>query len=37
VFVHVPEMSVHDRQDGGESREIYVVEVATGALTRLSR
>ena len=36
VFVHVPEMSVHDQQTGG-SREIYTVEVATGTLTRLSR
>ena len=37
VFVHVPETAVHDQQSGGESREIYVVEVATGQLTRLSR
>ena len=36
VFVHVPEMSVHDQQTGG-SREIYSVEVATGAITRLTR
>jgi Tol biopolymer transport system component len=37
AFVHVPEASVHDQQSGGEERKIYVVEVATGALTRLSR
>ena len=37
VFVHVPETSVHDQQSSGQSREIYVVDVATGQLTRLSR
>jgi TolB protein len=37
VFVHVPETSVHDRQDQGQAREIYAVDVATGALRRLSR
>lgn len=37
VFVHVPEASVRDQQSGGQGREIYVVEVATGQVTRLSR
>jgi Tol biopolymer transport system component len=37
VFVHVPETSVHDAQTGGQYREIYVVDVATGELTKLSR
>jgi len=37
AFVHVPETSVHDDQRARHSREIYVVDVATGALTKLSR
>jgi TolB protein len=37
VFVHVPEMSVHDQQSGKQGREIYTVEVGTGVVTKLSR
>jgi len=37
VFVHVPEESAHDDQSGEQQRIIYVAELATGKLTRLSR
>jgi Tol biopolymer transport system component len=37
VFVHVPESSVHEDQATVRSREIYVVEVSSGRVTRLSR
>ncbi len=37
AFVHVPETSVLDEQTATQFREIYVVEVATGRLTKLSR
>lgn len=37
VFVHVPEDTADAGQDESHERAIYVVEIATGRLTRLSR
>ena len=37
AFVHVPETSVRDEQHEGQTREVYVVDVATGRLTKLSK
>jgi len=37
VFVHVPERTALESQDAGQERAIYVVEIATGRLSRLSR
>jgi Tol biopolymer transport system component len=37
VFVHVPEETAQDDQSGTQERIIYVAELATGKLTRLSR
>jgi Tol biopolymer transport system component len=37
VFVHVPEETADLDQRAGRERAIYVVEIATGKLTRLSR
>jgi TolB protein len=37
VFVHVPEETVRDDQAPSQERVIYLAELATGKLTRLSR
>jgi Tol biopolymer transport system component len=37
AFVHVPERTALESQDAGQERAIYVVEIETGRLTRLSR
>ncbi len=37
AFVHVPEETADAQQDFGFERAIYLVEIATGKLTRLSR
>jgi Tol biopolymer transport system component len=37
VFVHVPEENAQDDQAASQQRIIYVAELATGKLTRLSR
>jgi TolB protein len=37
AFVNVPEETAHDEQNPGHHRIIYVVEVASGKLTMLSR
>jgi Tol biopolymer transport system component len=37
AFVHVPEAATDAAEADGMERAIYVVEIATGKLTRLSR
>jgi len=37
VFVHVPEENVHEEQTPTQQRLIYIAELKTGKLTRLSR
>lgn len=37
AFVHVPEESVHEDQSATQQRIIYIAEIGTGKLTRLSR
>jgi len=37
AFVHVPSGGVADAQDSGQPRIVYIVDVRTKRLTRLSR